>query len=128
MSALVKKLGVLGLRGAAAGARRPMTRFPAGAQQFMQYGRWLSAQAQSMAAPEAATVEAGATVKLATEDAKAAPKSKVRERKTRVRKAVMTVSERAAERVRELMQGKDPAPAGIRLGVRTRGYAASPAN
>ena len=42
-------------------------------------------------------------------------------RPLRQRKAVITVSERAAARVAELMQKKDPKPLGLRLGVRTRG-------
>lgn len=49
--------------------------------------------------------------------AAAAPKK----RAPRARKAVLEVSDRAAERVAELMAQKDPPPVGIRLGVRTRG-------
>mmetsp|Transcript_80242 Transcript_80242/g.215022 ORF Transcript_80242/g.215022 Transcript_80242/m.215022 type:complete len:155 (+) Transcript_80242:46-510(+) len=42
-------------------------------------------------------------------------------RAPRPRKAVLTVSERAAARVAELIAKKDPKPLGLRLGVRTRG-------
>jgi hypothetical protein len=43
-------------------------------------------------------------------------------RAARPRKAVMEVTEAAAQRIKELMEQKDPKPHGIRLGVRTRGY------
>ena len=46
-------------------------------------------------------------------------------RAPRQRKAVMSISERAAERVKELMAKKEPPPAGLRIGVRTRGYGLS---
>ena len=42
-------------------------------------------------------------------------------RSKRVRKAVLEVSDRAKVRLAEIVAGKDPAPVGIRLGVRTRG-------
>ena len=50
----------------------------------------------------------------------AAATSKPR-RSKRVRKAVLEVSDRAKVRLAEIVAGKDPAPVGIRLGVRTRG-------
>lgn len=43
----------------------------------------------------------------------------------RVRKALMTVSNNAVMRLTELFSEKDHPPAGIRLGVRTRGYVPS---
>jgi hypothetical protein len=54
-------------------------------------------------------------------DASGDIQSKRSSRPARPRKAVMEVTEAAAQRIKELMQQKDPKPHGIRLGVRTRG-------
>lgn len=47
--------------------------------------------------------------------------SEKKPRVKRVRKAVIEVTDRAKLRLAEIIGGKDPAPVGIRLGVRTRG-------
>jgi hypothetical protein len=52
----------------------------------------------------------------------AAKKPKAR----RPRKAIMTVAENAVLRLKDLFSEKEPRPAGIRLGVRTRGYDPQP--
>lgn len=48
-------------------------------------------------------------------------RSKRATRVPRKKRDVMTVSEAAAKRIKELVEEKDPQPHGIRLGVRTRG-------
>jgi hypothetical protein len=55
----------------------------------------------------------------AAERPAAAPAKKPRTK--RAIKAVMEVTDRAKQRLAEIIAGKDPAPVGIRLGVRTRG-------
>jgi hypothetical protein len=55
-------------------------------------------------------------------EVKTKPVTTAATRPARQRKAVITVSERAAARVSELMAKKDPRPLALRLGVRTRGW------
>ncbi|EKX37763.1 hypothetical protein GUITHDRAFT_154876 [Guillardia theta CCMP2712] len=65
------------------------------------------------------SVSASAAAENSMEGTSADEKPKPRAR--RPRKAVLTLTERAKERLAELMASKSPSPAGVRLGVRTRG-------
>jgi hypothetical protein len=77
---------------------------------------WRAMSAPASAAPSlAAFVERGPAAAERPSEAAKKPRTK------RARKAVMEVTDRAKQRLAEIIAGKDPAPAGIRLGVRTRG-------
>ena len=77
---------------------------------------WRAMSAPASAAPSlAAFVERGPAAAERPSEAAKKPRPK------RARKAVMEVTDRAKQRLAEIIAGKDPAPAGIRLGVRTRG-------
>jgi hypothetical protein len=79
---------------------------------------WRALGSKFSSAPSAprGMVERGAA---AAERPAAEPEKKPRAK--RARKAVMEVTDRAKQRLAEIIAGKDPAPVGIRLGVRTRG-------
>jgi len=87
----------------------PAARFP-----VLQAWRALSSSPSALSAPAAFVERSPAAAERPSEAAK-------KPRPKRARKAVMEVTDRAKQRLAEIIAGKDPAPAGIRLGVRTRG-------
>merc|ERR1712216_806821 len=81
--------------------------------------RALSSASQAKPAASASLVERDpAAAERPAGDSAAAKKPP---RAKRVRKAGMEVTDRAKARLAEIIAGKAPAPAGVRLGVRTRG-------
>ena len=81
---------------------------------YLQAWRSLSSK------PDTAT-SASVFAEQSTVDKHPAENKPVQKKPTRMRKAVMEVTDRAKTRLAEIIAGKNPAPAGIRLGVRTRG-------